>query len=105
MSDLGFKPIRILHNGKQGLEGFLENLRPETEELTDNQIKAIIDEVEVLKVAGTNTPKQEDWLDWMLYVLRDELDARWLIRRLQERGIVRLDRSSCDIVTALDLMP
>ena len=90
MSDLGFKPIRILHNGKQGLELFLENLRPGTEGLTDNQIKAIIDEIEVLKVAGTNTPKQEDWLDWMLYVLRDELDARWLIRRLQERGIVTL---------------
>lgn len=90
VSDLGFKPIRILHNGKQGLELFLENLRPGTEGLTDNQIKAIIDEVEVLKVAGTNTPKQEDWLDWMLYVLRDELDARWLIRRLQERGIVTL---------------
>lgn len=93
LSDLGFKPIRILHNGKQGLELFLENLRPETEELTDNQIKAIIDEVEVLKVAGTNTPKQEDWLDWMLYVLRDELDARWLIRRLQERGVVTLERA------------
>ena len=90
MSDLGFKPVRILHNGKQGLELFLENLRPGTEGLTDNQIKAIIDEIEVLKVAGTNTPKQEDWLDWMLYVLRDELDARWLIRRLQERGIVTL---------------
>lgn len=90
LSDLGFKPIRILHNGKQGLELFLENLRPGTEGLSDNQIKAIIDEVEVLKVAGTNTPKQEDWLDWMLYVLRDELDARWLIRRLQERGIVTL---------------
>lgn len=104
MNDLGFEPIRILHNGKQGLELLLENLRPETEELTDNQIKAIIDEVEVLKVAGTNTPKQEDWLDWMLYVLRDELDARWLIRRLQERGIVRLDRSSCDAVTTLDLI-
>ena len=90
MNDLGFKPIRILHNGKQGLELFLENLRPGTEGLTDNQIKAIIDEIEVLKVAGTNTHKQEDWLDWMLYVLRDELDARWLIRRLQERGIVTL---------------
>ena len=90
MNDLGFKPIRILHNGKQGLELFLENLRPGTEGLTDNQIKAIIDEIEVLEVAGTNTPKQEDWLDWMLYVLRDELDARWLIRRLQERGIVTL---------------
>ena len=90
MSDLGFEPIRILHNGKQGLELFLESLRPGTEGLTDNQIKAIIDEIEVLKVAGTNTPKQEDWLDWMLYVLRDELDARWLIRRLQERGIVTL---------------
>lgn len=90
LSDLGFEPIRILHNGKQGLELFLENLRPGTEGLTDNQIKAIIDEIEVLKVAGTNTPKQEDWLDWMLYVLRDELDARWLIRRLQERGIVTL---------------
>ena len=90
MNDLDFKPIRILHNGKQGLEMFLENLRPGTEGLTDNQIKAIIDEIEVLKVAGTNTPKQEDWLDWMLYVLRDELDARWLIRRLQERGVVTL---------------
>ena len=88
LNDLGFEPIRILHNGKRGLELFLENLRPGTESLTDNQIKAIIDEIEVLKVAGTNTPKQEDWLDWMLYVLRDELDARWLIRRLQERGIV-----------------
>lgn len=93
LSDLGFKPIRILHNGKQGLELFLENLRPGTESLTDNQIKAVIDEVETLKVAGTNTPKQEDWLDWMLYVLRDELDARWLIRRLQERGIVTLERA------------
>ena len=90
MNDLGFEPVRILHNGKQGLELFLENLRPGTERLTDNQIKAIINEIEVLKVAGTNTPKQEDWLDWMLYVLRDELDARWLIRRLQERGIVTL---------------
>ena len=90
LNDLGFEPIRILHNGKRGLELFLENLRPGTESLTDNQIKAISDEIEVLKVAGTNTPKQEDWLDWMLYVLRDELDARWLIRRLKERGIVTL---------------
>jgi hypothetical protein len=93
LSDLGVKPFRILHNGKQGFELFLETLREQTESLTDNQIKAIIDEIEVLKVVGTNTPKQEDWIDWMLYVLRDELDARWLIRRLQERGVVTLERA------------
>ena len=93
LSDLGVKPFCILHNGKQGFELFLETLREQTESLTDNQIKAIIDEIEVLKVVGTNTPKQEDWIDWMLYVLRDELDARWLIRRLQERGVVTLERA------------
>lgn len=37
------------------------------------------------------SPKQEDWLEWIREILLDESDARWLIRRLQDRHIVKLE--------------
>ena len=37
------------------------------------------------------SPKQEDWLEWIREILLDESDARWLIRRLQARHIVKLE--------------
>lgn len=75
MSELPFKPIRLIHDGKAGIQALLESLPSRVVKLSDYQLQTFFHEI-------------ENWL-WLIHsIITDELDARWLIQRLQDRGIV-----------------
>lgn len=56
-------------------------------------LRALIYETGLLgeEISDVIGPKQEDWLEQIREILLDESDARWLIRRLQDRRIVKLE--------------
>lgn len=90
MSELPFKPIRLIHDGKAGIQALLESLPSRVVKLSDYQLQAFLHEVDFLleDPGSANTPEIENWL-WLIHsIITDEIDARWLIQRLQDRGIV-----------------
>lgn len=84
----------ITQVGKAGITNFIEALPERSKTLTDGQLRALIHETELLaeEIGDAISPKQEDWLEWIRETLLDESDARWLIQRLIERGIVYTER-------------
>lgn len=82
--------LRITHNDKSGITTFIESLPERSKTLTDGQLRALIYETELLaeEIGDVISPTQEDWLEQIREILMDESDARWLIQRLQDRGIV-----------------
>lgn len=86
--------LRIAHDGKAGIAEFIEALPERSKTLTDGQLRAFIYETELLaeEIGDVISPQQEDWLEQIREILLDESDARWLIQRLIERGIVYTER-------------
>lgn len=82
--------LRITRNDKSGITAFIESLPGRSMTLTDGQLRALIYETELLaeEIGDVISPTQEDWLERIREILIDESDARWLIQRLQDRGIV-----------------
>lgn len=90
MSELPFKPICLIRDGKAGIQALLTSLPSKVVKLSDYQLQAFLHEVEILmeEPGSAITPEIENWL-WLIHsIITDELDARWLIQRLQDRGIV-----------------
>lgn len=86
--------LLITQVGKAGVTEFIESLPERSKTLTDGQLRALIYETELLaeEIGDVISPKQEDWLEWIREILLEESDARWLIQRLIERGIVCTER-------------
>lgn len=86
--------LRITHNDKSGITTFIEYLPERSKTLTDGQLRALIYETELLaeEIGDVISPTQEDWLERIREILMDESDARWLIQRLKDHGIIRLER-------------
>lgn len=82
--------LRITHNGKSGITTFIKSLPERSKTLTEGQLRSLIYETELLaeEIGDVISPTQEDWLERIREILMDESDARWLIQRLQDRGIV-----------------
>ena len=80
--------------GKAGVTTFIETLPERSRTLTDGQLRALIYETELLaeEIDDVISPTQEDWLERIREILWEESDARWLIQRLIERGIVYTER-------------
>lgn len=89
-----FAALLITQVGKAGITKLIESLPERSKTLTDNQLRALIRETELLaeEIGDVISPKQEDWLEWIREILLEESDARWLIQRLIERGIVYTER-------------
>lgn len=89
-----FAALLVTQVGKAGVTEFIESLPERSKTLTDNQLRALIYETELLgeEIGDVISPKQEDWLEWIREILLEESDARWLIQRLIERGIVYTER-------------
>lgn len=86
--------LLITQVGKAGVTEFIESLPERSKTLTDGQLRALIYETELLaeEIVDVTSPTQEDWLERIREILMDESDARWLIQRLIERGIVYTER-------------
>ncbi|MBF0910819.1 MAG: hypothetical protein HXK47_05030 [Atopobium sp.] len=92
--DMTLATVRLLHSAPIAVEAFITTLPEKVEKLTDGRLWECICTVDLLQeqLSELATPRQEDWLKEIYNILVEEWDARWFLQKLQERGIIRLER-------------
>lgn len=88
--------LKVVHPGKAGLENLLDTLDYDLEILDEKKLTALQYELDMFREDYDDflTPEQVEWFDRLYDIVSSELDARWLLKKLEERKIVRIERSN-----------
>lgn len=87
--------ITVIHRGKSGMVFMLEDLEDQLADFNEEELTSLQYELDMFREDFDDflTPEQLDWFDRMYDTVSAELDARWLLKKLEERHIVRIERS------------
>lgn len=83
------KFLKVTYRGRAGVEEVLESF--DEKKLTTLQY-----ELDMFREDFDDflTPEQVKWFDRLYDIVASELDARWLLKKLEEYNIVRIERSN-----------
>lgn len=83
------------HPGKPGMIFMLDDLEDQLEDFDEARLTSLQYELDMFREDFDDflTPEQVDWFDRLYDIVSYELDARWLLKKLEERHIVRIERS------------
>lgn len=87
--------LKVTYHGRAGVEEVLNGLEKILESFTDEKLTSLQYELDMFREDFDDflTPEQVDWFDRLYDIVSYELDARWLLKKLEERHIVRIERS------------
>lgn len=87
--------LRVTYRGKSGIAFMFDELEDQLAEFDDEELTSLQYELDMFREDFDDflTPEQVDWFDRMYDAVSAELDARWLLKKLAERHIVRIERS------------
>ena len=87
--------LTAAYQGKLGIALILDDLEDQINALDDDELTSLQYELDMFREDFDDllTPEQVDWFDSMYDTVSYELDARWLLKKLEERHIVRIKRS------------
>lgn len=87
--------LRVIHPGKSGMVLVLDDLEDQLADFDESGLTSLQYELDMFREDFDDflTPEQIDWFDRMYDIVSAELDARWLLKKLEERHIVRIERS------------
>ena len=86
--------LRVIYPGKSGLENLLDTLDYDLELLDEKKLTALQYELDMFREDFDDflTPEQVEWSNRLYDAVSSELDARWLLKKLEERHIVKIER-------------
>lgn len=86
--------LKVTYRGRAGVEEVLNGLEKILESFTDDKLTAIQYELDMFREDFDDflTPEQVEWFDRLYDIVSSELDARWLLGKLEERHIVKIER-------------
>ena len=87
--------LAVLYRSKPGIVFMLDDLEDQLADFNDERLTSLQYELDMFREDFDYllTPEQVDWFDRMYDAVSAELDARWLLKKLDERHIVRIERS------------
>lgn len=87
--------LRVIHQGKSGIVSLLDSLEDQLADFDEASLTSLQYELDMFREDFDDflTPEQVDWFDRLYDIISYELDARWLLKKLEERHIVRIERS------------
>lgn len=87
--------LTVSHRGKPGIVFMWGDLEDRLNDFNDEELTSLQYELDMFREDFDDflTPEQVDWFDRMYDIVACELDARWLLKKLEERHIVRIERS------------
>lgn len=88
--------LKVTCRGKAGVESVLDGLEKILEGFADDKLTTLQYELDMFREDYDDflTPEQVEWFDRLYDIVSSELDARWLLKKLEERHIVRIERSN-----------
>ena len=87
-------PLKVTCRGKAGVEEVLGGLEKILESLTEEKLMALQYELDMFREDFDDflAPEQVEWFDRLYDIVTSEIDARWLLKKLEERRIVKIER-------------
>ena len=87
--------ITVPYWSKSGMVFMLDDLEDQLQDINDEGLTSLQYELDMFREDFDDflTPEQVEWFDRMYDTVSAELDARWLLKKLEERHIVRIERS------------
>lgn len=88
--------LKVIHPGKSGLENLLDTLDYDLELLDGKKLTTLQYELDMFREDFDDflTPEQVEWFNRLYDIVESELDARWLLKKLEERRIVKIERDA-----------
>lgn len=90
-----YPSLTVLYRSKSSLVSMLDDLEYRLEDFDEARLTSLQYELDMFREDFDDflTPEQVEWFDRMYDIVSYELDARWLLKKLEERRIVRIERS------------
>lgn len=87
--------LTVPYRGKPGIVSMWGDIEDQLADFNDEELTSLQYELDMFREDFDDflTPEQVDWFDRMYDIVACELDARWLLKKLEERHIVRIERS------------
>ena len=87
--------LTVLYRSKSGMALMLDDLEDQLSDFDEASLTSLQYELDMFREDFDDflTPEQVDWFDRMYDTVSAELDVRWLLKKLEERHIVRIERS------------
>lgn len=82
------------YRSKSGMAFMLDDIEDQLQDINEEGLTSLQYELDMFREDFDDflTPEQVDWFDRMYDTVSAELDARWLLKKLEERHIVRIER-------------
>lgn len=96
-SKAGWYPfLKVIYRSKSGAVLMLDNLEGQLKDFDDEGLTALQYELDMFREDFDDflTPEQVEWFNSMYDIVSSELDGRWLLKKLEERRIVKIERSN-----------
>ena len=90
------KFLRVTYRGKAGIEEVLNVLEEILESFDEKKLTTLQYELDMFREDFDDflTPEQVEWFNRMYDIVESELNARWLLEKLEEYNIVKIERSA-----------
>ena len=88
--------LKVFRQGKCGIVSLLRDLEKRLEDFDEKKLTTLQYELDMFREDFDDflTPEQVEWFDRLYDIVASELDARWLLKKLEERRIVEIESSN-----------
>lgn len=88
--------LKVIYRSKSGAVLMLDSLEEQLKDFDDERLTALQYELDMFREDFDDflTPEQVEWFNKMYDIVSSELDARWLLKKLEERRIIKIERSN-----------
>lgn len=88
--------LKVIYQSKSGVVLMLDGLEDQLNGFDDEGLTALQYELDMFREDFDDflTPEQVEWFNRLYDIVASELDARWLLKKLEERRIVKIERSN-----------
>lgn len=88
--------LKVVYRSKSGAVLMLDSLEKQLEGFDEEKLTSLQYELDMFREDFDDflTPEQVEWFNRLYDIVSSELDARWLLKKLEERRIVKIERSN-----------
>lgn len=88
--------LKVIYRSKSGAVLMLDSLEEQLKDFDDEGLNALQYELDMFREDFDDflTPEQVEWFNRMYDIVSSELDTRWLLKKLEERRIVKIERGN-----------
>lgn len=88
--------LKVIYRSKSGAVLMLDSLEDQLKDFGDEGLTALQYELDMFREDYDDflTPEQIEWFNQLYDIVASELDARWLLKKLEERRIVMIERGN-----------